>query len=107
MKEQYTRDYGILIEPERRKANVRRDLNDLVRSEDGKVAESKVWANIGKGIASLLLLFNIHSVIDKWEALTVLLIILVMPDLLKKLLYLKYNGKLQNTTSLLPPGVKV
>ena len=78
--------------PELRHANLRRDVNDLVRAEDGKVSEAKLWTNIGKGIAAYMLVYHTGYIVDRWDALAILLLILVAPDMVKKLLTLKYGG---------------
>ena len=77
---------------DRRIANVRRDLNDLVRTPQGQVSEAKVWSNVGKFIAAYLLLHHAQYIIERWDALTILLTILVLPDLFKKVLEMKYGS---------------
>ena len=76
----------------RRTASLRRDLNDLVRTPEGKVAEAKVWSNVGKFIAAWLLIHHTEYIIERWDALTILLTILVLPDLFKKVLEMKYGS---------------
>lgn len=71
---------------------LRRDLNDLVRTPTGQVAEAKVWSNVGKFIAAYLLLHYSEYIIERWDALTILLTILVLPDLFKKVLEMKYGS---------------
>ncbi len=77
---------------ERRMSGVRRDLNDLVRDESGKCSPAKVGAMIGQGIAIKYLLEHWQSVITSWDILTILLSVLIAPDLFKKLLVMKYGG---------------
>jgi hypothetical protein len=74
-----------------RKQLLRRDLNDIVRAEDGKVSEAKLWANAGKGTAFFLLLNYSEKVIQTWDSLAILLLILIMPDLVKQLIKMKYG----------------
>ena len=76
---------------EKRHHTIRRDLNDLIRSEDGKVSEAKVWTNAGKCIAAWLLLHHTEYIVERWDALTILLLILVAPDLVKKVVTMKYG----------------
>ena len=70
---------------------MRRDFNDLVRGPDGLVSEAKVWANVGKGIAAYLLIEHTQYIVDRWDALITLLCILVLPDMLKKIIAMKYG----------------
>ena len=71
---------------------LRRDFNDLVRDQNGQVSEAKAWANVGKGIAAYLLIEHTQYIVDRWDALITLLCILVLPDMLKKIITMKYGG---------------
>lgn len=84
--------------PEHRHANVRRDLNDLVRDESGRVSEAKAWASVGKLAAVYLLIYHSENVINHWDALAILLLIVVAPDLLKKWLTMKYGAVTNGAT---------
>lgn len=84
-----------IVDKERRAVNVRRDLNDMVRDPFGRVTEAKVWANVGKCIAAYLLVVYSDTIIAKWDTLTILLTILVLPDLAKKVIEMKWG---QHTT---------
>jgi len=76
------------------KRNVlRRDLNDVVRSPDGRVSEAKLWASAGKAASLFLIMRYSESVIAHWDVLAVLLLVLVAPDLLKKMVAMKYQTK--------------
>ena len=77
---------------ERRKKTIRRDLNDLVRSPDGKVAEVKLWSNVGKFIAAVILVVHLKDILPYWDALAVLLAFLIIPDVAKKMIVTKAGG---------------
>ena len=64
-------------------------INDMIRSPDGKVAESKVWTNLGKCALMYLLLTHSEAVIKDWSVLAVFVCALIAPDLLKKLIAAK------------------
>lgn len=68
---------------------MRRDLNDLVRGPDGKVAEAKVGAVAFK--AAMIYVFLEHAVLvlKDWMVLAVFVTALLAPDLLKKLMSMK------------------
>jgi len=68
---------------------LRRDLNDLVRGPDGKVAEAKVFAVGFK--ASMIYVFLKHTemVVKDWMVLLVFCTALLAPDLLKKLIAMR------------------
>ena len=76
---------------ERRRSALRRDLNDMVRDPTGGLSEAKLWASLGKAIAAYLLMSNATYIIAYWDALAILLLIMVAPDLIKKVLNLKYQ----------------
>ena len=77
--------------PERRTQLLRRDLNDLVRNADGRVSEAKTWAVIGKACAVWLLLHHTEYIVDRADALAVLLSIVILPDVFKKIIDAKYG----------------
>lgn len=74
---------------ERRRATLRRDLNDLVRDPAGKVAEAKVFA-VGFKV-SMIYVFIKHAeaIIKDWMVLLVFCAALLMPDLLKKIIAMR------------------
>ena len=76
--------------PERRSI-LRRDLNDIVRDPSGNVSEAKLWASLGKAIAAYLMMSNAAHIIAYWDALAILLLAMIAPDLIKKVLTLKYQ----------------
>lgn len=75
---------------ERRTAKLRRDFNDIARSPDGRVSEAKLWASAGKAASLFLLIRHSESVIESWDVLAVLLLVLIAPDLFKKFLAMRY-----------------
>ena len=75
-----------------RRSVLRRDLNDMVRDPEGRVSEAKLWASLGKAICAYLLMYNRDAIIRNWDALAVMLVIMVAPDILKKLLSMKYGN---------------
>ncbi len=77
--------------PERRSA-IRRDLNDMVRDPEGRVSEAKLWASLAKAIAAYLMVTNSAHIIAYWDALAILLIAMIAPELIKKVLALKYQA---------------
>jgi len=83
---------------DRRQSCLRRDINDLVRDESGKVSPSKIGGMIGQGIAVNYLLWHWEKVIGSWDILTILLSVLVAPELFKKLLAMKYGDRTEQTT---------
>lgn len=70
----------------------RRDLNALVRDPDQRVSEAKLWANIGKALICYVLLFPNATLLEHWEGFAIMLLFLIAPDLVKKMLTLKYGG---------------
>ena len=71
---------------------LRRDINDLVRDESGRVSPSKIGGIAGQVIAGKYLLVHWEAVIGAWDVLTILLSVLIAPELFKKLLTMKYGG---------------
>ncbi len=71
----------------------RRDINDAVRDESGNLSPSKIGGIVGQIIACNYLIAHWEKVISTWDILTILLSVLVAPELFKKLLVMKYGGK--------------
>ena len=76
---------------DRRAGTLRRNVNDLFM-RDGQVEESKLWANIGKGIACYLMVAYTKEVMETEYTLTTLLVFVVAPDLLKKFMSMRLGG---------------
>lgn len=87
---------------EQRKSILRRDLNDLVRDRDGSLSPSKVGTLIGQWLAIKLILQHGDTIVNNWDSMTVLFLVLIAPELFKKMMNMKYgNGhtpKLQSTS---------
>lgn len=77
---------------ERRKRNIRRDINDLVRDESGSVSPSKVGTLVGQWLSVKLILENGAAIIGNWDSLLVLFGVLIAPEMIKKLLNMKYGN---------------
>jgi len=77
------------VVPERRSSNLRRDLNDLVRGPDGKVAEAKVFVVIFKPAMVYVFLTHAETVLKDWMILTVFVAAFLVPDVLKKVLSMR------------------
>lgn len=84
---------------EQRKSILRRDLNDLVRDESGRLSPSKVGTLAGQWIAVKLILEHGAVIIANWDSLTVLFSVLIAPELFKKLMHMKYGGPVTGTTT--------
>ena len=69
---------------------MRRDLNDAVRTADGKISTLKIGGIVGQAIAAYLLLKHSESAIKTWDSLLVLFSVLIMPELLKSIIKGKY-----------------
>lgn len=78
---------------ERRKSVWRRDLNDAVRDESGRVSMTKVGGIAGQWIAAKMLLENSDKVIANWDSMTVLFSVLIAPELIKKMVIMKYGNE--------------
>ncbi len=68
---------------------LRRDLNDLVRSPDGKVAEAKVFTVLFKAAMVYVFIKHYEVVTKDWTVLMVFVAAMIAPDILKKLLAVK------------------
>ncbi len=81
----------------RHSSGVRRDLNDLVRSEDGRISGSKIGTYAGQYIAARLLLTHSDDLIDHWDSLAIMFTVLIAPELWKMIMNLKYGGASSTT----------
>jgi hypothetical protein len=78
-------------DPDKRHGTLRRNVNDLFM-RDGQVEEAKLFAGIGK-IACIWLIFKHTDVVLQTEnTLITLLLFLIMPDLLKKWLSMRFGA---------------
>lgn len=74
-----------------RREPIRRAVNSMAM-RDGVTQESKLFATVGKCLCIWLIYYHASDLIDHWEVLLVLLSWLIAPDLVKKLLTLKFGG---------------
>ncbi len=74
---------------ERRQSSIRREVNELIRDPQGRVSEAKVFSVLGKSALLYVLLANTASIIERWDVLSVIVLALIAPDLLKKLLTMR------------------
>lgn len=79
-------------EPERRSAIWRRDLNDLVRDESGRLSPTKIGTLAGQWLVVKLILEHGSEIIANWDSLTVLFCVLIAPEMFAKLVRMKYGG---------------
>ena len=75
-----------------RRQVLRRDMNDIVRDEHGNLSAVKMGLLSGQIIAVYLLLKHSEYVIDRWDSLATLMIALTAPDVLKKVISMKYGS---------------
>ena len=75
-----------------RKASIRRDVNDLVRDDRGRVSPARIGLLVGQWLAIKLILENGAAIIANWDSLLVLFLVLTAPDVLRKIASMKYNG---------------
>ena len=73
-------------------STLRRDLNDLVRGEDGYLSTTKVGTLIGQWLAVKLILENGSEIIANWDSLIVLFSVLIAPEMIKRIVNLKYGN---------------
>ena len=71
-------------------STLRRQVNDLFM-RDGEVEESKLWANVGKGVCVYLLLVYTDDVLKTEYTLVTLLIFVIAPDMVKKLISMRFG----------------
>lgn len=84
------------MEAERRQSLFRRDLNELVRDPQGKVSAGKVGSIVGQFIAAKYLLVHNGDLINKWETLLILLSVLIAPEILKKVITMRYSNRAES-----------
>lgn len=80
-------------EDQRKSSGIRRDINDLVRDDaSGKVSGSKIGTYAGQYISGYLLLTQSDDVLSHWDSLAILLTALMLPEMLKKFITMKWGG---------------
>jgi hypothetical protein len=80
-----------VTKPDKRGSILRRDLNDLVRDESGRLSPTKIGTLIGQWLAAHLILTQGAAIIANWDSLTVLFLVLIAPEMFKKLINMKYG----------------
>ena len=75
---------------QRHSSGIRRDINDLIRGEDGKISGSKIGTYAGQYISGYLLLTS--AVLPSWDELAVLFTVLIAPEMWKMVLKMKYGS---------------
>lgn len=70
----------------------RRQFNESFETPDGSFSPSKALAIMGQ--AALLVQLNLHfeSLIKSWDALMLVCGFVIMPEIVKKFLAMKYGG---------------
>ena len=68
---------------------LRADLNDLVRSPDGRLSEAKLSAVIFKAALVWSFAKFADQILQHWEVLSTYIVALIAPDLLKKWLMMR------------------
>jgi hypothetical protein len=76
---------------ERRIGTLRRQINEI-GMRGGEAQESKVWAQIGKGLCVWLIYKHADALIGQWETLFVLLLFIIAPELIKKFITMRFGG---------------
>ena len=78
-----------MTEERRHPVTLRRDLNDLIRSPDGKVSEAKGGAVLFKTAMLYVFVTKIDAILADWIILSIFVTASIAPDLLKKVLTMK------------------
>lgn len=71
--------------------HIRRSINSL-GMRDGEIQESKLFSSIGKGLVIWLIWKHSEALVNHEETLFILLSFLILPDLVKKLLTMRFGG---------------
>ena len=77
------------VTDKRNPVTLRRDLNDLIRSPDGKVSEAKAGAVLFKSAMLYVFVAKIDAILSDWIILSIFVTAFIAPDLLKKVLTMK------------------
>ena len=76
---------------ERRKLSIRQDINDLVRDGYGRLSPARIGLLVGQWLSVKVILEHGSEIIANWDSLLVLFTVLVAPDVLRKLITMKYS----------------
>lgn len=77
---------------QRHGSGIRRDINDLVRSPDGKISGSKIGTYIGQYVSAHILLTHSDDLIDHWDSLAIMFTVLIAPEMWKSVMNMKYGA---------------
>lgn len=78
--------------------NERRGSSNLLRRVNGlymrggEAHESKLWAQVGKALCAWLIWKHADALIGQWEALFVLLLFIIAPELIKKFITMRFGA---------------
>lgn len=78
--------------PEKRRSVLRRDLNDLVRTPDGHLSTAKIGTLVAQWLSVKLILQHSETIIKNWDSMLVLFSVLIAPELVKKVINMKYGN---------------
>ena len=75
---------------EKRHEVLRRQFNESFTDPTGRLSWSKMAAAFGQVICAYLLLHHTEYIVDRWDALSILLAYLIMPEMAKRIIISKY-----------------
>ena len=67
-------------------------MKDILKSEQGKTSEGRLFSIIGKGVAVYLLIAYAETIVNQEWILGILLATLIAPKLFEKVLYMRAGG---------------
>lgn len=73
------------------RSSVRRNINSL-GMRGGEFQPSKMWASIGNGLIVWLIIKHADALINHSDTLLVLLALLILPEIAKKALTMRWGG---------------
>lgn len=76
-------------QPERRRSPIRRDINQMFRSPDGRLSEAKIFAVIFKCPLLWVFIYKIDTILHDWSVLLLFICAFLAPDVLKKLIAMR------------------
>lgn len=77
--------------PPEKRSTLRRQINSL-GMRGGEFEESKWWAQVGKGLCVWLIYKHGEVLVSHENTLFVLLLFIIMPELIKKFLTMRYGN---------------
>ena len=77
---------------EKRKGTLRRQFNEAFCNPDGSFAITKTVAVFGQISALYHFNTNFVALLDKWDSLLVIMGFVIAPDVVKKVIAMKYGG---------------